>query len=158
MNETFCGASSRSRAHHCPPPPASLLVVQAGFLVGLPYQVFGSPSPQLQLSRFRWLVTLLMLNTYANVLLMPGTLGFGLAFAFEQVRVTAVCSAPLESPRVESCPPKRRKYSPIHSSGITGKHPHVLHKPTSAQRMTCEIVYLVVDFWGCQLPSRRYLL
>ena len=31
----------------------------------------------------------MMLGVYVNVLLMPGTLGFGLAFAFEQVRAGA---------------------------------------------------------------------
>lgn len=44
------------------------------------------PSPHLQLSKLRWLVAFLMLGAYASVLLMPGTLGFGLSFAFEQVR------------------------------------------------------------------------
>lgn len=71
-----------------PLPLLSLLVGQAGFLVGLPYQVFGLlPSPHLQLTKLRWLVAFLMLSVYSSTLLMPGMLGFGLAIAFEQVRL-----------------------------------------------------------------------
>lgn len=58
---------------------------QAGIFVGLPSQVFGSPSPHFQLSKFRWLSAYLIMSTYVNMLLTPGTLGFGLACMFEEV-------------------------------------------------------------------------
>ncbi|CAM9457889.1 unnamed protein product [Pylaiella littoralis] len=57
---------------------------QAGFFVGLPSQVFGSPSPHFQLSKFRWLSAYLVMSTYLNMLFTPGTLGFGLACMFEE--------------------------------------------------------------------------
>ncbi len=60
---------------------------QAGFFVGITYQVFGSPSPYFQISKFRWLVGGLTMSVYVSVLLMPGTLGYLLAFMFEQVIV-----------------------------------------------------------------------
>lgn len=69
------------------PPSLSSLINQVGFFVGIPSQVFGSPSPHFQLPKLRWLFACLTMSVYANVLLMPGTLGYVLAFMFEQVRM-----------------------------------------------------------------------
>lgn len=57
--------------------------------MGIPSQVFGSPSPHFQLSELQWLVAGLTVSLYANALLIPGTLGYLAAFMFEQVIVGA---------------------------------------------------------------------
>lgn len=67
---------------------------QAGFFVGVPYQLFSTPSPYFQLSKLRWLVACLIMMLYINMLLMPGTLGYLLAFMFEQVRLQTLQARP----------------------------------------------------------------
>lgn len=55
---------------------------QAGYFVGMPSQVFGWPSPHLQVKKYRWLMAFIVMTMWTNAFLLPGTVGVGLALIF----------------------------------------------------------------------------
>ncbi|CAN0213709.1 unnamed protein product, partial [Ascophyllum nodosum] len=60
---------------------------QAGYLVGLPAQMFSSPWPHLQSEKFRCVMALALIFLWAGSLIMPGSLGFGLALLFNEAYI-----------------------------------------------------------------------